>query len=387
MDVRAIVVLAGAENEPNANGAHPETFAGSRLATMDVLGDAPVARVVQRLRRYGISECVVVCGTGDARSIRGGRTAVHTGSPWKTAEAVFNEFVQKDTDVVLIVRMGPYVEMNFEDLIQYHLGHRGHVTVTVDPSGKSLDVVAVSASRRNDAAFLLRHALRNMRSPANQFVFSGYVNWLLKAVDIRQLAIDSFLQRNEIRPVGTEIRPGVWVGDGARIHPRARIVGPAYVGSRARVRAAAVVTRFSTIEHHAEVDCGTVIENSTIAPLMYVGVGLEINCSVVGAGQVIVNLRRNFEVEVSDPKLISTVPANVPLRALSEAASLTAFLPVQLFRGLFSRSRRTGPSGYPLQPQASPSIPVNSAFDQSVEASGSREFASNMVVARRYGNE
>ncbi len=78
------------------------------------------------------------------------------------------------------------------------------------------------------------------------------------------------------------MKPGVWVGEGARIHHKARIVAPAFIGAQTKIRASALITRSTVIEHHAEVDCGTVVENSTVLPYTYVGAGLDVMHSVVG---------------------------------------------------------------------------------------------------------
>ena len=109
------------------------------------------------------------------------------------------------------------------------------------------------------------------------------VNALGTASDLRQLTEDAFNLQLAYRPVGRELRPGVWVGDRTRIHRTARIVAPAYIGSGTKIRAAALVTRGSSIEHHCEVDCGTVVQASNLMPYTYVGAGLELLYSVAGS--------------------------------------------------------------------------------------------------------
>ena len=121
------------------------------------------------------------------------------------------------------------------------------------------------------------------------------------------------LEKNAIRPVGKEIKPGVWVGEGARIHRKARVVAPAFIGAHSKIRASALITRGSVIEHHAEVDCGTVVENSTVLPFTYVGAGLDVMHSVVGFRRLS-HLLRNVEVEISDDKLVGMSPASAVSR-------------------------------------------------------------------------
>jgi carbonic anhydrase/acetyltransferase-like protein (isoleucine patch superfamily) len=388
MDVKAIVVVGNRENADSAR--NPETFAGTPLAYCDVLGKSVLARTVQRLQHFGIADVVTVCEQStvnalEASALQECNVVCEDRGLWRCAENVFNDFVQKGAEVVLIVRLGAYAEIDYEEFLQFHLEQNGRATVAVDARGYAIGTVAICASRRNDAAYLFRHNMEEFRSPSKQYMFRGYINRLITPVDLRQLSVDALLKRNQVHPVGTEIRPGVWAGKAARIHPRARIVAPAYIGERARLRASAVVTRCTTIEHHAIVDCGTVIENSSIAPYTYVGAGLDVNYAVVGNSRI-ASLRRNVEVEIKDQKLISAVSASAPIRAVREMTTLATYLPHQVFRGLFVRSRRTMPSDIP----AAVNTPSTALKEPALNPKGSMdssEFPSDFAVARRYGNE
>ncbi len=380
MDVKAIVVVAGAENGTNA--VADEVFAGSRIANLDILGKPVVTRIVERLGRFGVSECTVV-SDANLPSLPGSNVVVAGENLWPAVQSAFNSFAQSSNGIVFLLRVGPYAEIDFEDLSEFHLRQDGFVTKVVDESGSNLDVYALTAaSMDGELALGLPGGWQELRLEASEYVFHGYSNRLLKAVDLRQLAIDAFLQRNEIQPVGDEVRPGIWLAPGARVHPRARIVAPAYVGSFGRVRASAVLTRFAVVEQHAEVDCGTVVENSTLAPYTYVGAGLDVICSLVGLGQIVANLRHGVEVQIHDPKLISAIPADAAFRTFSEAVSLVAYLPAQVFQTLFARSRRRAlPAEVCTQSPALAQAPSESG------EVGTPEFPSNLAVARRYGNE
>ena len=124
--------------------------------------------------------------------------------------------------------------------------------------------MAISASRRNDAAFLFRHRLTEFRVLPAKYLYNGFVNRMRHASDLRRLTCDVLLERTELRPVGKQIRPGVWAGRGVRVERGARVVAPAYLGEGARIRAAAVVTRGSSVGHHAEIDCGTIVDASSV---------------------------------------------------------------------------------------------------------------------------
>ena len=389
MDVKAILVVGRADvsGQPNQS----ETFAGLPLAIYDVLGKTVLERTVQRLLHFGISHVVTVCdqktaSSLDARVTSACNVVLEERGLWRCAEAIFNDFVQKGAELVLVIRLGAYTELDYEDFIQFHLEQHARATVAVDSRGSRIGTVAICASRRNDASYLFRHNMEEFRMPCEQYVFRGYLNRLITAGDLRQLSVDALLQRNQLQPAGKEIRPGVWAGPLARIHPRARVVAPAYIGAHAKLRASAVVTRFSSVEHHAVIDCGTVIENTSVSPYTYIGAGLDVNYSVVGSNRIS-NLRRNVEVEIKDPKLVSTISASAPLRAMREVAALATYLPHQIFRGLFARSQRTMPADIPAAvntPSTALKEPAHANPKGSMETP---EFPSDFVVARRYGNE
>lgn len=391
MDVRAILVVGNTESGNDGKEPYSESFAGLPLAHQNVLGKSVLARIVQRLRHFGVAGITTVCDERaaaalDPSSMREFNVMASERGLWRCAETAFNDFVQKGAELVLILRIGAYAELDYEEFIQFHLEHNGRATIAVDARGNPIGVVAASASRRNDAAYLFRHNMEEFRAPCQQYVFRGYVNRLITPADLRQLTVDALLQRNQVQPIGKEIRPGVWAGPRANIHPRARIVAPAYIGERARIRASAVVTRFASIEHHAVIDCGTVIENTTVSPYTYIGVGLDLTYALVGDNRI-ASLRRHVEVEINDPRLVSTISASAPVRALREVTSLAAYLPRQIIRGMFAKSSRTMPSDIPTAVNTPSTALKEAAITKPDGSMNSPEFPSDFVVARRYGNE
>ena len=173
---------------------------------------------------------------------------------WQTAEETFVKYAEDGADLVFALRIGPYVEVDYEALVQHHLDHHCAVTMAVDGDNEPLDLFVLSASARTDAAALFKHRMERMRRECAPFSVKGYFNRLETTADLRRLAVDGLLAKNAIRPEGTEIKPGIWVGTGARIHRKARVIAPAFVGAHAKVRASALITRGSVIEHHAR--CG-----------------------------------------------------------------------------------------------------------------------------------
>jgi hypothetical protein len=393
MEVAAIIIVGARPEELEAAGnnqhagAVPEAFAEIPLALLDVAGKSVVHHVTGRLRNAGVEAITALTPEALGEEAVLGQAQVPPGLPdgdlWRTAEETLFSYAGEGVENVLLLRLGPYAEFDLAEVLRFHAERRQNATLICDGNGP-LEAAVVQAARRTDAAFLIRSGMRAGRLPAEPYFTPGYVNRLENAKDLRRLAQDALLMRCGIRPNGRELKPGVWVAEHARIHRTARVLAPAFVGAHARLRAASVITRCSVVEHHSEVDCGTVLEDTTILPYTYVGAGLDAAHAVAGFGRV-AHLRRNAEVEIADARLLGTVTASPSWRTLKSAASLLAYLPVQAVRGLFRGGRRTQAL---VQPD--PDMPAAGLepSPEQVSASNQRpQFGGDFAIVRRYGNE
>jgi NDP-sugar pyrophosphorylase family protein len=393
MDVRALLLIGG--SSANSDNDTKAAIAGIPLPHMDVLGLPVEERILRRLRHFGISRATLITdpATADEPYIRRAaldrpdvhRMHVPAADVWRTAEDVFNEYSQDGADLVIALHLGPYVEVDYEEMVQHHLDKHCAVTTAVDSDGKWLDVFVLNASARKDAATLLRGRMGKLRKDCEPFRVTGYINRLRNSSDLRTLAVDGLLEKNAVRPEGREIKPGVWAKDPVRIHPKARIVAPAYIGAHAKIRASALVTRGSAIEHHAEVDCGTVVENSTVLPFTCVGAGLDLMHCVAGFRRLI-HLLRNAEVEITDGKLIRMKATSPVSRLAGSTAAIFAFLPKQMYRGMFAPSHRKS-AAENTDPQEMATTVESSMMEAQDTGPEASEFPSNMAVARKYGEQ
>src|SRR5215813_1200792 len=343
MDVRAIVLIGFPGELNDGSSSVPESFenfAGVPLGFLPVLGQPVLHRVVDRLKSAGIDSLSVLNAAEltsplveDARRGDLKWQNVTSSQAWRAAEEEFDALARGGAELALVLRLGPYAEIEIDPLLQFHLDQRNHTTQVCAADGL-LDFFVLSGSRRNDAAFLLRNKLGKMRVQTRRFTTDGYINRLQTAADLRQLTVDSLLQKTSIRPDGEQFRPGVWVGQGARIERNVRLVAPCYVGPSARVRSGSLITRGSSIEHHSVVDCGTVVEASTLLPLSYLGSGLDLVHSVVGFKRI-ASVKYSAELETEDTSLVSVVPASSIWRTVHDASRLLAFVPHQMFKKLF----------------------------------------------------
>lgn len=256
MDVRAIV-LTGVEvdssNDMPLVNDSLETFSGIPHALLPVLGRPVLHHVVDRLKSAGVDSISVLNAADSSLPLIEEAKRpdlrwkdVPGAQLWRVAEEEFDELVQAGAEMVMVLRLGAYAEVEVDPLLQYHLDQRNHTTQVFAADGP-LDFFVLCASRRNDARFLLRNKLAKMRVQTQPYQTYGYVNRLQTVGDLRRLTLDSFLQKTSIRPQGKQIRPGIWVAEGAKVDRKVRLVAPCYVGSHARVRAGALITRGSSL--------------------------------------------------------------------------------------------------------------------------------------------
>jgi hypothetical protein len=387
MDIRGLL-LVNSENVGEIDQSPTVTLTG----TLDVAGKSPLQRMAERLQQYGVS---LISAVVEAASNPGARNRATpsevtcvpapAGRFWRTAESVFNDMAQSGAELVVLVRLGAYVEADFEKLIQFHLDGQARVT-QMAAGGERLEIFCISASRRNDAASLFRTQLTRCRTECPLVQHEGYLNRLADPRDLRQFAIDILTRQAKTCPAGKEIKPGVWIAQGALIEKGARILAPAFIGSFARIRSGAVITRCSSIERHAEVDCGTIVENSSVLPFSYVGAGLDLGHSVAGMGRI-VNLRRDINVEISDPKLIASISENSGKRLLAAATEVLTFLPRLAWQGVFAGAQVQQTDLHSTLRQSSPALGDAGGFETpACDTETSHKFP-NMVVARRYGHQ
>jgi hypothetical protein len=387
MDIRGLL-LVNSENVGEANQAPVVMLPG----IMDVVGKTPLQRMAERLQNYGISSISAVVEAAASTGVRNfglpSNVACMSAASdrfWRAAESVFNDMAQTGAELVVLIRLGTYAEVDFEKLIQFHLDRQGRVTQMASGS-QSLEVFCISASRRNDAASLFRTQLARCRTECPLLQHEGYLNHLASPRDLRQFAIDILTLQTQTCPAGEEVKSGVWMAPDALVEKGARVLAPAFIGSQACVRSGAVITRCSSVERHAVVDCGTVIENSTVMPFSYVGAGLDLAHSVAGMGRI-VNLRRDVTVQVVDPKLISTTSVASSKKLLNAATEVLTYLPRLAWQGIFASSKPPEPDLHVTLRRTPPALGTAAGFEApACDTETSHKFP-NMVVARRYGHQ
>jgi hypothetical protein len=112
-------------------------------------------------------------------------------------------------------------------------------------------------------------------------------------------------------PVGIARRAtadGLWIGNGARIHPSARVTAPAWLGEHVFVAADAVIGPDAVIGARSVVDRGATVVGSLVAPGSYIGAGVELREAIL-SGRCLVNVAIEARLDVADRELAGPVVA------------------------------------------------------------------------------
>jgi NDP-sugar pyrophosphorylase family protein len=318
-------------------------FVSRNLALLDLLGKSVLTRTISRLQWYGIQPVSVVSNSNLAKipQLDWDPTTANleydrSGDHWLAVERLLFEYAESGVKVVLLIQLGAYAELNYFDLLRFHRAN-GKVVTTVAATEGPLQTAVGNLTEPIDCLELFQDLWSASpdrdRSNASRFMFHGYVNRLRSPYNLRQLARDALECLCELRPVGHEIKPGIWLGPGVRVHARAGIIKPAYIGAYSKIRAAAVVTRGSSIERHCEVDCGTIIDDTNVLPFSCVGPGLALRHALVDGGRLL-HLGHNVELQIRDRRLLSPIRPQssiVGLRDIIRERILNAVFPAERF--------------------------------------------------------
>jgi hypothetical protein len=321
--IGAILTVAGRPRESNASGGLPgkrfgshettsQLLLGSPVAVWDLLGKSVLDRTVERLRVLGIDH-VSIIAEDPSQALGAASTSLvpgqHAGTGfWSTWDSVVTQYLNRGMETLLLARIGPYIELDVADLLRFHRRNPEQLT-QVYRNESALDLVVVDAAQMRQGAGSIRGRLSALLPHRRRYLCSGYFNPLAHPRDFRRLARESLLGRCAIRPVGKESGPSIWIGEGARVERSAKIFPPAFIGQNSYIGASCMITGASTVERDCEIDCGTMVEDSCIFPATYVGMGLSVRQSLVGARKMF-HLGRDVEVEMHDPRLIGSISAS-----------------------------------------------------------------------------
>ena len=91
---------------------------------------------------------------------------------------------------------------------------------------------------------------------------------------------------------GFEISPGVWVAEGAEVHPDAVLRGPLYIGDYAKVEAGAEIREHTVIGSNVVVKSGAFLHRAVVHDNVYIGPHSNLRGCVVGKNTDIMRAAR-----------------------------------------------------------------------------------------------
>lgn len=323
MQAGAVLVVSKPRETAQDGWGAPENAQSSTepaLACVEILGQSVLERTIHRLQQAGVNLIDVVAQDGLAGLVTsqyspavGLRPVDSEGDSWFVADRLLKEQAMRGAEHVLLIGLDAYAEFDVAELLRFHHRMGRPLTRARDFQGP-LSFCVVDTDTLGETAYRRLLQLRESNEADSSFgsyTIMGYVRRLTGSRDLRRLVVDAFLRRCTLTPGGQEVKPGVWIDDAAFVHRASRIVAPAYIGRRAKVSECALITRFSNVESGCHVDCGAMIEDSSVLADTYVGRGLDVAHAVV-AGNTFVHLRRNLVMKIDDGNLFRTRRKIVP---------------------------------------------------------------------------
>ena len=309
MSVSAILVIGDgpsfvpAKNNVRRDRRYP---AAASMPCAEILGQSILDRTVARLRKEGVETISVVAGPGSSSLACGENVEITVADssidPWRAAQRLLREQMEHGIQTAIVMVLGAYMEFSLKDVLEFHRGHGQPLTQLFDAGGP-LEFWCVDAKWLGSEGVPLPFREGEFLGLPVACPINGYVNRLGSARDLRRLVQDALLARCDFLPRGRQLRPGIWIDDGVRIHRTARLVAPVYLGRSTKVGASAVITRFSNLEKHSGVGPGTIVDATSILPHTVMGSGLDVSHAVIEGNQFL-DLRRNVVLQIADPKLV-----------------------------------------------------------------------------------
>lgn len=306
MGLGAIVVVgAGRDGFNSLSREVPEDklLSGS-IESVEILGRSTLERMIERLVRADVEAITILVPRGTKVPVLNGRFRNVAGLIVDNMTAAITQqltaYAQKSIDHSFIVAGNLYAESDMLDLFYFHREARQTATRAVNRDG-GLDLWVVDCAKAQSGDF--DKLLAGTEVSGTTYFIRDYVVQLREPRDLRKLANDALSKRCALRPGGIEIRTGVWVDEGADVHKRARIIAPAYIGRNSTIEEDTLITRCSSIERNCCIDCGTVIEDSSILANTQIGIWLDV-CHAVVNGNRLLSLGHEVLVEISDPNVM-----------------------------------------------------------------------------------
>jgi mannose-1-phosphate guanylyltransferase / phosphomannomutase len=159
---------------------------------------------------------------------------------------------------------------------------------------------------------------------------------------------------------GFELRPGVFMGEGAELHPEARVEGPVVIGDNCRVEAGVRLGPYTVLGTNVRIRDDADLERSVVHDNAYLGEGVRLRGAVIGRSS---DLRRAARVEegvvigdecfVGEGALLSPGIKVYPFKTIEAGAIVNSSIVWETrgARSLFGRYGVTGLANVDITPE------------------------------------
>ncbi|MGC0408398.1 mannose-1-phosphate guanylyltransferase/phosphomannomutase [Streptomyces sp. SAI-163] len=323
---------------------------GTRLRPMTSSMPKPLLPVVNRpimehvlrlLKRHGLNETVVTVQFlaslvknyfGDGEELGMELTYANEEKPLGTAGSVKNAEEALKDDAFLVISGDALTDFDLTDLINFHKEKGSLVTVCltrvpnplefgitiVDEEGKVERFLEkptwgqVFSDTVNTGIYVMEPEvfdyvdpdvpvdwsgdvfpqLMKEGKPIYGYVAEGYWEDVGTHESYVKAQADVLERKVDVDIDGFEISPGVWVAEGAEVHPDAVLRGPLYVGDYAKVEAGAEIREHTVIGSNVVVKSGAFLHKAVVADNVYVGPHSNLRGCVVGKNTDIMRAAR-----------------------------------------------------------------------------------------------
>ncbi len=143
---------------------------------------------------------------------------------------------------------------------------------------------SVEPGRPVDWAADVFPALLARGAPLHGHVADGYWEDVGSLASYAKVHADVLHRRVDVDVLGFQVRPGIWMGEGAEVHDDALLEGPLVVGDYTQVEARAELRPLTVLGNNVVVRSGAVLERAIVHHNAFVGRQVELRGCVIGSG-------------------------------------------------------------------------------------------------------
>jgi mannose-1-phosphate guanylyltransferase/phosphomannomutase len=297
---------------------------------LPIVGQPMMQHILRLARSHGVTDVIATVHFlasivrnffGDGSDLGVSLSYATEEEPLGTAGSVKNAGPLLD-DRFLVLSGDALTDIDLTELVRFHESKGSAVTVALKRVENPLEfgIVITDEEGRverflekpgwgdvfsdtaNTGIYVLEREVLDFVPPGTDFDFSkdlfpllldkglpihGYVSdryWTdVGNLDAYMAAHRDVLERRvDVEIDGFEVREGVWLGEGGRLHPDAEVLGPAFIGENTTVEGGVTIREYSVLGRGGIVRSGAFLHRCVVHDYVYVGPSVTLRGCVVG---------------------------------------------------------------------------------------------------------